>query len=136
MSDDKTLRWLNMANGDLKAADLIFLYGKEDLMSEIICFHCQQAIEKFFKAFLNSNNTNFPKTHDLFYLKKLCTESDSTFSDLDVSGMATYAVESRYPEEFYNPTKEEAQKAFSKAKTIKSFVLNRLSISETDLTLF
>jgi HEPN domain-containing protein len=136
LTDDKTLRWLNLANGDLKAAELIFLYGKEELMSEIICFHCQQSVEKFLKAFLNSNNINFPKTHDLLYLKKLCCEADNTFSEIDVRGMTAYAVEARYPEEFFTPTKEETQKAFLKAKAIKSFILNRLNTSETNLTLF
>jgi HEPN domain-containing protein len=136
LNDEKTLKWLRKADNDLKAAEHIFLYFKEELITEIICFHCQQAVEKFLKGFLSSCEINFPKTHDLFYLRLLCTEQERSFADIDVSGLALYAVETRYPEEFYTPTKQEAEEALLKAKEIKKFVLNKLKRSETDLTLF
>ena len=61
---------------------------------------------------------------------------DNDFTNIDITTLTVHAVETRYPEEFYYPTKEEAEKAYGKAKSIKEFVLSKLNKTETDLTLF
>lgn len=38
---------------------------KEEDITEIVCFHCQQAVEKYLKALLLSNNEDIQKTHNI-----------------------------------------------------------------------
>ncbi len=43
-----------------------------------ICFHAQQAVEKYLKAFLAFHDIDFPRTHDVDYLLMECQKIDST----------------------------------------------------------
>ena len=46
-----------------------------------ICFHFQQAAEKYLKAYIIHNNLEFWKTHDLPLLLKQCVSIDSAFKN-------------------------------------------------------
>ena len=46
--------WLLLADKDLQAAGIIF--NDEYPLTNIAAFHCQQAIEKYFKAFIEYAN--------------------------------------------------------------------------------
>lgn len=54
--------WLLHARSDFKLAGLGL---NEDILSEQICFHAQQAVEKAIKAVLLFYKIDFPFTHDL-----------------------------------------------------------------------
>jgi hypothetical protein len=41
------------------------LKEREQWATEVICFHAQQCVEKYLKALLVLNRTDFPKTHDI-----------------------------------------------------------------------
>ena len=63
-------QWLEKAGHDLMAAEYLAMhYPTPD---SIICFHCQQAAEKYLKGFLFKNNIPPPKIHDLLELLRLC----------------------------------------------------------------
>lgn len=101
----------------------------EEPLTDIICFHCQQCVEKLLKAYLCYNNKEFRKTHDIAELISLCIEIDPEFEKLfefNVDDLTTYATELRYPENFYMPTIEEAKDAIEKAKKVKEFVKNKI----------
>jgi HEPN domain-containing protein len=66
-------RWLTKANNDLKVAEHEIVLRPEDMVTEAICFHCQQAVEKFLKAYLITNEIEFGRTHNLEYLLELCS---------------------------------------------------------------
>jgi HEPN domain-containing protein len=68
---------------------------------EIICYHCQQSVEKILKGFLISNNIVAPKTHDLQQLRIMCVDIDNDFEDLEDVCMELnpYGVQPRYPNE-------------------------------------
>jgi len=90
------VEWLNLAGSDLRLA----LLGKDqDVLSEQICFHAQQAVEKSFKALLIFHKIDFPFTHDLEeLLDTFENEGIPIPSELEEAGMLTpYAVETRYP---------------------------------------
>jgi HEPN domain-containing protein len=53
--------------------------SSENVPSDTCCFHAQQAVEKYLKAYLISRNIIFPKTNDLKYLLKSCTEINNNF---------------------------------------------------------
>ena len=46
---------------------------------DAVCFHAQQAAEKYLKAFLQEHEVDFPKTHNLIELLELCLPVDPTF---------------------------------------------------------
>ena len=58
--------WLELARDDLEVAEEII--DREDL-THMVAFHCQQAIEKSFKAILEEYERSTPKVHDLITLR-------------------------------------------------------------------
>lgn len=60
---DILLQWLDKAAHDLIAADI--LIKANPLILDIAWFHCQQAVEKYLKAFLVYHNRDFIFTHNL-----------------------------------------------------------------------
>ena len=58
--------WFFYAERDLKTAERTFT--DDDPFTNIIAFHCQQAIEKYLKAYLLENDIPLKKTHDLILL--------------------------------------------------------------------
>jgi len=47
--------------------------------------------------------------------------------------LSSYAVEVRYPDEFYVPSLEEARRSFEIAVEVKDFVFRKLGIKDEDL---
>ena len=70
----------------------------------------------------------FGRTHNIEFLIQLCSEIDDEFKTLSVGDLSFYAVEVRYPDDFYVPTLEEAQECYTLAMNIKNFILKRLNI--------
>jgi HEPN domain-containing protein len=105
------------------------------MVTDAICFHSQQAVEKYLKAYLVFRGTDFNKTHNLEYLLEICTEKDSNFAIIDVGDLSFYAVEARYPDDFYIPTEKEARECLDKARAVKDFVFNKLNIKDSDFCL-
>ena len=105
--------WLAKVAADLRAA-------KHDLAAdppllEDSLFHCQQAAEKTFKAFLTSHNTSFRKTHDLNELGLQSVRIDPSLEPLcrRVARLTAYAWIFHYPGQPGEPTVDEAQQAIS-----------------------
>jgi HEPN domain-containing protein len=110
------LRWLQKAEDDIKVAKHILVMN--DPPTGMICFHCQQAIEKYLKAFLTSHDVRVKKTHDLGMLLDMCLEIDKEFEKMDkaeVASLTPFAVEIRYPDENYTPTIDESKSALETA---------------------
>jgi len=126
-------RWLRKAETDIKVSK--YLLEVEDPPSDAICFHCQQAIEKYFKAYLTFQNIRVKKIHDLEALLDMCIEKDREFENLDkdkISSLSFFAIEVRYPDEFYIPSIEEAKECFEIAKVVKEFVFKKLGVKENE----
>jgi len=56
----------------------------------------------------------------------LCIEKDPDFNAISVDDLSSYAVEIRYPDDFYIPTISEAKKAYKTAQTVKKFIIKKL----------
>ena len=119
-------QWLAKAEGDLKTAKHELALGKTEIVTEAVCFHSQQAVEKYVKAYLISKNEEFGKTHNLEYLLQLCVKHDASFSSCEIGALTDYAVEIRYPDDFYTPSYDEAKNAYGMALNIKNFVITKL----------
>jgi hypothetical protein len=56
--------WVEKAEGDFMVATQI-MRRRNQRIYDAACFHCQQAVEKYFKARLAEAALPFPRTHDL-----------------------------------------------------------------------
>jgi HEPN domain-containing protein len=64
------LKWIKKAENDLKTAkDEIEVYNPA---TDTICFHAQQCVEKYLKAYLFFHQKYFRKTHNIAELIELC----------------------------------------------------------------
>lgn len=120
--------WLDKANSDLKNADIILAAQTESPPLDTVCFHCQQAAEKLIKAFLVFHGKSFPFSHNLADLVAVCMQVDPDFVAIQRKAemLTPFAVEIRYPDDFYMPTRQEAEQAFAIAAEIQAFISARL----------
>ncbi len=126
---DKALGWVGKAEEDYELA-LLALHHKPPLTSGV-CYHSQQCVEKYLKAFLSLQSTPFPHTHDLLALQDLCARADPLFAldELLLERINAYAVGIRYPGE--EATVEEAHEAVEAMKAVRRFLRNKLGLSES-----
>ncbi len=135
MIDEYLEKWLIKARNDLKVAENEIKLSPEDMVTDAICFHSQQAVEKYLKAYLVFKEIDFDKSHKLEYLLEICIEQDNDFSEIDIGNLSFYAVEVRYPDDFYIPSEEEASECLKIARTVKEFIFKKLSIKDSDIRL-
>jgi len=101
--------WMRRARSDLALA-----CGRKrrGVLSEDLCFHAQQAVEKSIKAVLISKGIEFPRTHNLRVLIEALPETIFRDPILDSSAALTdYAVSTRYPGDVEAVTKQELKTA-------------------------
>lgn len=120
--------WLIKARNDLGSANRL-ANGSETYYDTAI-YHCQQAAEKAFKAFLVHHDIEFEKIHNLNVLVDLCIAIDAEFNNyLDAAAILTpYATSYRYPNELFElePEKTQIEEALKLAEQIFNFVMKRL----------
>ncbi len=75
-----TVQWVLKAEEDwLIARDLV---GRKPPFRDAVCFHCQQAAEKYLKALLQEKGAAVLKTHDLEDILDLLRPYDHTLTPL------------------------------------------------------
>src|SRR4051794_39229936 len=92
-----TGEWVEKAEVDYRAARK--LLPSRPPMYDPVCFHCQQAAEKYLKALLEEQGLNMPRTHDLEDLLGLLLQAHPILK-LQRRGLKSlnrYAVDARYP---------------------------------------
>jgi HEPN domain-containing protein len=95
--DPLVQEWCTIAKQDLESAQ--YLRNMKPMPLEVIGFLCQQAVEKYMKAFLVHHGIEPEKTHDLVFLLKQCQDFDAAFMDIFeiANNLNKYAVQTRYP---------------------------------------
>lgn len=98
--------WLQKAGSDMRNAEMIMSTDAVSLPLDTVCFHCQQAAEKYLKAYLIYQNNPFPFSHNLADIVDACMQIDGDFESIQrkAETLTPYAVEVRYPDDFYMPT--------------------------------
>ncbi len=129
---DLVSKWIKKAEGDLLTVERELSF--EDPVTQTICFHCQQAVEKYLKAFLIHHQIYFTRTHKIMELLESCATVDSSFRDelQSADNLTDYAEEIRYPDVWLEPTTKDAKEAFEIARKVKEFVLERLKDRHAD----
>ena len=125
--------WVSFADEDLAFAQ----YGLSATIiqpNRQIAFHAQQSSEKYLKAYLAFCNVDFPYTHDISVLIKLCAEkADWTKEISDAKNLTIYASTSRYPGVSNVVTREKAIKAVDIAIHVRDVVKNALIAEGVEL---
>ena len=83
--------WLIRAKEDYSVIGSLVDSGIE-FYTSTICFHAQQAVEKYLKAFLIFHDVDFPRTHDVDFLLMECQKIDSENFDLDLKSLTEFGV--------------------------------------------
>jgi HEPN domain-containing protein len=125
--NDYLKTWLFRENEDIAVIEKLF-ESEPELYASTICFHAQQAIEKFLKAFLVFYNIDFPKTHDLDYLLLECKKIDVKNFDIDLGSLTDFGVSIRYPDDFYLPDKDETAQYRGIALKVKKVIEDIINI--------
>ena len=104
-----TREWVRKAEGDVRATER--LIGGTPPLRDQLCFHCQQAAEKYLKALLEELGLFIPKTHDLEDLLDLLLPRHPGLRQLrrSLRPLTPFAVAIRYPGD--NATKRQAAAA-------------------------
>ena len=126
MTNENIKQWMQKADNDLKTAKHELALPDDETVTEAVCFHSQQAVEKLLKAFLIFKNEEFGRTHNLELLLQLCGKYDKDFLKCDIGNLTEYAVNIRYPGDSYIPDYEESETAYKIASELRSFVRGKL----------
>jgi len=121
-----TREWLRKAEADLRVARREF--AARPTYHDVVCFHCQQAVEKFLKGLLQEHAALVPKTHDLKRLVDLILPIDPTVKPLRrrVGPLTRYAVEYRYPG--FKADRRNSWSALAVAEHVRAEVRRRLGL--------
>ena len=123
MSEELELarQWMTKAANDLLNADNNL--NAKTIPLDTVCFHCQQAAEKLLKAFLIAKGRTYPITHDLLAILENILPINSEAERLrdDLALLTPYAVEVRYPDDFYMPSLQDAREAREAADRVKQW---------------
>lgn len=127
---DLVKQWLEKAEKDFGLANDLVLENKP--YPEAICFHSQQAAEKFLKAYLVWLQIEFPKTHDLDGLLDLICSIDNSIAESlrDITRLTDYGVDLRYPGHLPEITTEEAKAAVELAARVRETITSALKIND------
>ncbi len=120
-------QWIAKAKNDLLNVDNNL--KAEEIPFDTVCFHCQQAAEKFLKAYLVANGNSFPITHDLILILENILPLNASAEVLRdyLALLMPYAVEIRYPDDWFMPTEEDAKEAREAVSHVTSWLQNAMS---------
>jgi HEPN domain-containing protein len=121
--------WFEKGEHDLETARTML--GVASPPTDIVCFHCQQAAEKYLKGFLAWHATPPSRTHDLAALLTDCAALDARLASLLplAVGLTDYAMDVRYPGlPHSDPGVAEARAALDAAREIRLAVRMSLGL--------
>jgi HEPN domain-containing protein len=127
-----TQEWVTKAEGDAKVAAA--LWQMDAPVYDAICFHAQQCVEKYCKAWLVERSINFPRTHDLEALAKLCLPSLAELAMLldELRFLTSFAVEIRYPGTF--ASRQDAERCWQSASRVRVLLRKHLGLESAPET--
>lgn len=120
--------WMAKAELDLRAAAHDLAAPEEGLWGDVT-FHAQQAAEKAMKALLALHDSPFRKTHNLEELGRQCVALDARLETVvdQAAPLTEFAWKFRYPGDFDEPAREEAEQALLIARSVYAAILARMT---------
>ena len=96
---------------------------RENCPYDLICYHAQQCAEKYLKALLTGHALRVPRTHDLRFLIRQMPADLHLGIELDhVLALNRYSIETRYPENWDDIERPEAERAVALARAVRDAV--------------
>lgn len=96
-----------------------------------ICFHFQQAAEKYLKAFIVANDLEFRPVHNLLELLEICRQNNPNLEELRQACrfLNPFYIDTRYPVHWpAHYDKNTAVKAKEMAANIRSWIKKTLNV--------
>lgn len=120
-----TQEWVQKADGDLAVAEREMKAGAPP-NHDVVCFLCQQSLEKYLKAWLAQHHVSFPKTHDLPFLLDLVPNLPANWEvwRRDLKIVSYHAIDFHYPGK--SATEEDARHALQTCQTIRAVIRSAL----------
>jgi HEPN domain-containing protein len=120
--------WIERAKSSLELSQVKII---RHIQYEDLCFQVQQAVEKALKGLLIFYNVEPEFTHNI----ELLINELKKFTDIpeevnEATDLTNYAVQTRYPGEYDEITKEEYDKAVKIAKGCLDWVENKIKYIE------
>ena len=119
------LQWIEKADEDRLVVHQLFEAGS--IARGTIGFHCQQAAEKYLKAFLIFHGIEPERTHNLEFLLARCSDIDVSFSAIELLNLTDYGVEARYPGDFLEPAVGEITGLIQVVDQIREKLMTRVT---------
>ena len=128
--NDYVDNWLFRADEDIAVVDRL-IQSDAQAYTSTICFHAQQAVEKYLKALLAWKSVDFPRTHDVDFLLAECGKVTSGELDhIDLKSLADFGVSVRYPDDFYVPDLAETTYYAEVARQIQGIVVGLIKSAD------
>lgn len=109
------------------------IVAKEILKSEspvyrAVCFQCQQSAEKYLKAYQILFEIRVIKTHNLVAIIDTLIDFDKNVEQFKVNSkdITNYAVAYRYPDDFEDITKQQAEDSIILATEIEKYITEKI----------
>ena len=116
-----TKEWVIKAEGDWAVAQREWRI--KNPVYDVVCFLCQQCIEKYLKALIQESGLFPAKTHDLGSLiGKIQNPAKLVLFKEELKKISAYAVSARYPGE--TATRADAKMCIAVAKNIRNIARN------------
>ena len=125
-----TREWVAKAEQDfLSAVDLA--WRRKLPVWDAVCFHCQQAAEKYLKASIHEAGMSVPKTHDLEDLLNLLVPIEPLWGTFRpaLQDLSDFAVDFRYPG--HRASKAQARQSLADCKAVRREARLGLGLSVT-----
>ena len=121
--------WFKRAVSSFRKA--ILAANHSEVFYEDVCFDLQQSVEKALKSLLIYKNIDFPKTHSLNVLTSLLVQNGVELNEdiIESVGLTMYAVQTRYPGEYDEISKEDFEYASQLAIKVLIFVEEKQGFS-------
>ena len=121
-----TTQWVRKAEEDIHVARALARQARPP--RNAVCFHAQQAAEKYLKALVQEIGTAVPRSHDLILLLDLLLPHDSTLGPLrrGLARLTKYAVDYRYPGLW--ATKRQMDSALKLSERVRKEIRTRLAL--------
>lgn len=128
---DLTKEWIKKAEKDAGTARREAAV-EIDANWDAVCFHAQQAVEKYLKGILQEIEKPFSKTHDLSVLLDLILPEFPELNVLadDLEWLSAFAVEFRYPGE--EALEEDAKHALAIMERALSLLKQEIGMLDKD----
>lgn len=129
MKSELIATWIDRGDRAREAAEHL-LTTRPDF-TDVAALLCHQAAEKYLKALAMALDMSIARTHNTTYLLDLLDDREEVPEDIYEAGetLEDYAAELTFPDEWTQPSPEEARQAVELAGKIREFVQQRLQNS-------